>query len=124
MQINGVTIYNDDLRQMLSLTEKNSLVVENLVKPRDKQNVPNATKFLLTFISTIRNINEKSLVLPYRLLSIKSELYLLSYVYEGILSFYVYTDLSISLQLKAFSVAAHCLLYLFRKNRSKLLTTH
>ena len=90
MQINGVNITNGDLHQMLSLTEKNTLVVDNLLKPRDKQNVPNASKFLLTFIKTIWSMDEKSLALPYRLLSIKSVLLLLSYVYEAILYFYIY----------------------------------
>ena len=117
VNINGVIIYNDDLRQLLLLSEINSMVVDNLVKPRDKQNVPNASKFMLTFIHAVRDEN---LVLPYRLQSIKSELRLLSYVFEGLLSFYAFTDASISAQIKSFSIGAHSLLYLYRQNRSKM----
>ena len=40
---------------MLLLVETNALTVDNLIKPSDKQNVPNATKFLLTFTKAVRD---------------------------------------------------------------------
>ena len=117
VSINGVVIYNDDLRQLLSLSADNSMVADSLVKPKDKQNVPNATKFMLHFINAVR---DESVALPYRLRPIKFELRLLSYLFQGLLSFYAFTDISIATQIKSFSVAAHSLLYLYLGNKSKM----
>ena len=119
VKINGVIITNDDLRQLLLLTESNSLIVDHLVKPKDKRNVPNPTKFMLAFIKATRN---ESSALPYRLQGFKAELLLLSYVFEALLSFYTFTDASISTQIKSFSIGAHCLLYLYRQNKTNMLS--
>ena len=121
ISINDVVINNEDLRNLLSLIETNSLTVDNLIKPNDKQNVPNATKFLLTFIKAVR---DDDLVLPYRLQGIKAVLKLLSCVYEALLYFYVHPETSISAQIKAFSIGAHALFCLHRRHKSSIMSNH
>ena len=65
--------------------------------------MPNAPKFMLLFIEAV---HKSDVVLPYRLSGIKLELLLLSYVFEAMLSFYVYTGKSIKDQIKSFSIGA------------------
>ena len=97
------------------------IIIDNLIKASHKHNVPNATKFMLSFIETTIH---KGNVLPYRLQSIKLELIRLSYVFEALMRIYVFTDASITFQIKSISAGAHCLLYLYRQNKSSILSYH
>lgn len=53
MEIRGVTLLKADLKNVLVLSLFGSHDVENLIYPKDKQNVPAATTFLLKFVDSI-----------------------------------------------------------------------
>ena len=55
--VTNVTIIKEDLKALFrKLPCSNDLEIDGFLFPQDKQNVPTATKFLLTFIEAIRNI--------------------------------------------------------------------
>ena len=85
----GIPISKKNLLELLQCENK-----EHLMYPKDKQNVLSATKFLLAFMDSVSPENTSAL--PYSLLSIKNELYLLSLVFKGLLSFYFYVDSSLA----------------------------
>ena len=91
-------------------------VGENALYPKDKQNVKSATSFLLAFIESTQKTE-----VTYNLVPIKSDLMLLGEVFLGLLSFYVFTDKSISEQIKSFSTAAYLLYYLYGQHKTSLM---
>ena len=118
--INNIIITKKSLNELIDCEDK-----INLLYPKDKQNVASATKILISFIDSV-SLGESSSSdsisnFPYSLMSIKNELYLLSLVFKGILSFYVYVDLSLSDQLKAFAVASYILLFIYRHFKTNIL---
>ena len=116
----GITVKKVDLKALFSLLpEANDLEIDGLLYPQDKQNVPSATKFLLMFIEAVRNASSNQF--PYRLIPIREHLLLLANVFEGLLSFYVDTDVEIKRQIVLFSTAAYSLFYLHLAHNSKLL---
>ena len=118
--ISGVTVKKSDLKQLFyALPDANTLKIDGLLHPKDKQNVPAATQFLLMFIEAMASIPQKDF--PYRLIPAYNALTMLANVFEGVLSFYVYVDKDISSQLLAFSYAAHSLFYLTRSSTTKIL---
>ena len=118
--IEGIIIRKSDVRILfMSLPEANSLKIDGLLHPKDKQNVPSATEFLLMFIEAMSVIQQKDF--PYRLLPVHKQLTMLANVFNGLLHFYVYLDSSISDQLTSFSYAAHSLFYLTRSNPTKII---
>ena len=118
--LQGATVKKSDLKELFSLLpDSNPLKLDGIFFPKDKQNVPAATTFLLAFIDSVRNIPEKDF--PFRLVPIRKQLLLLANVYEGLISFYVYTDLDIEKQIVRFSVAAHSLFYLSRCEPVKVI---
>ena len=56
-----------------SLLGINVLLLDSLLFPKDTQNVPSATKFLVTFIDAIRKARVE--IFPYRLLSVNNYLF-------------------------------------------------
>ena len=109
-----------DLKTLFSLLpEANDLEIDGLLYPKDKQNVPSATKFLLTYIEAVRNVPVNQF--PYRLVPIREHLLVLANAFEGLLSFYVDTKVDIKKQIVLFSAAAYSLFYLYRAHSSKLL---
>ena len=92
--IENVTITKKHLNELIDCDDKT-----NIIYPKDKQDVGSSTKFLLSFIDAVSigdtSTSETSSNLPYGLLPIKNELYLLSLVFKGVLSFYVYADISL-----------------------------
>ena len=75
--VSGVTIKKTDLQILFSLLpETNELEIDGLLYPNDKQNVPSATRFLLTFIDAVKNVPAKDF--PYRLISIWKDLLVLA----------------------------------------------
>ena len=111
--IQNITIKKTDLKNLFtSLPKSNDLEIDALLYPKDKQNVPSATKFLLYFIDSVRNTKD----LPYRLVSIRDHLLLLTYVSDGLLSFYVDMEASIKKQISSFSKASYSLFYLYRES--------
>ena len=72
--INNINIVKSDLAEMLLLGEGvQPLEVESLVHPKDKQNVPAATKFMLLFIEVLED-NEAIQKIPFRLQGIIPEM--------------------------------------------------
>ena len=95
MIIKGKTLTKPLLKDLL---EGNSYGVgENSLYPKNKQNLKAATSFHLAFIHS-----KKKTDLPYSLTSIKLELMLLGEVFSGLLSFFVFTDVSIADQINQF----------------------
>lgn len=120
VSISGVTIKKSDLKELFySLEDANTLKIDGLLYPKDKQNVPAATEFLLMFIESMTSIPQKKF--PYRLVPVYNKLTMLAKVFVGVLSFYVYVDKDISSQLVAFSCAAHTLFYLTRSSPTKII---
>ena len=116
----GISVKKSDIKALFSsLPNANSLKIDGLIHPKDKQNVPSATEFLLLFIEVMTTIPQKDF--PYRLIPVYNQLTMLANVFEGVLSFYVYLDKDISSQLVAFSLAAHSLFYLTRSNATKII---
>ena len=141
VSFDNVVINSNDLISLLSLSESNSLHVDNMVKPGDKQNVPTATKFMMNFITSVQNEEETARLFlytfitsvrsvdgngafPYRLQAIKSDLIILSYVFEALLIFYVCPEVSISCQIKSLSIGAHSVFYIHRCHGSSALSNH
>ena len=109
----GVPLMKNDIRSLLSINEDYiGHKLDSLIYPKDKQNVPAATTFLILFKNAVQSGKE----LPYRLIPIKDTLNAFSHVIEGILSFYCYPDLGIDEQIRAFSKASFMLLILKREN--------
>ena len=113
--ISDITINKTDLKALFTaLPDSNDLEIDGLLFPNDKQNVPAAMKFLLNFNDAVRNIPIKDF--PYRLVSIRDQLLTLTYVFEGLLSFYIDTKTTISKQITLFSEASYSLVYLYHSN--------
>ena len=93
--------------------------IDDLLYPNDKQNVPSATKFLLTFIDAVRNVPAK--YFPYWLISIRKDLLVLADVFNGLLSLYVDSEIDIKEQILDFSVGAYSLFYLYFGHSTKLI---
>ena len=114
MTIRGIKITKKMLKDLLA--DNSYGVTEAALHPRDKQNVKSASSFLLAFIEgTEKNI------LPYNLVPIKSELVMMGKVFYGLLSFFVFSDASISEQLKSVSTASYLLYHLYRENKTSLM---
>ena len=73
--------------------------VSELVNPKDKQNVPLATQFVLEVIKAVSD-KETIKSINFRFASICDELELIKYVMEGLLSLYSYVHLDITYNLK------------------------
>ena len=86
--------------------------IERLIYPQDKQNVPNATNFLLCFVDAITNDGASFSGIPYQLLSIEKHI---------VMSFYVYIEMSISEQLRAIATSSYLLFYLYKQNTTPLM---
>ena len=114
--IDGVCILKNILKQLFDGNEY-GLKDESLY-PKDKQNVQSATTFLLAFIDAVTQDE-----LPYNITHIKRDLQLLGQVFIGLLSFYVYTEHSISEQLKSISTASYLLYYLYNEHKTKIIPT-
>ena len=115
--IANITLLKDDLKILLLLAnDVQPLQVDALVHPKDKQNVPAATKFMLLLIEVLGN-DDSIKRLSFRLQGIIPELKLLANIIDGLLHFYVYSDSTIEQQLQAISFAANCLLILFRHSK-------
>ena len=109
-----------DLQSLFSLLpESNNLEIDALLFPKDKQNVPNATKFLLMFIDAMHDVPESTF--PYRLLPIHKGLVMLANVFEGLLSFYVDTQIDVKKQIVQISIAEHSIFYIYRAYSTKVL---
>ena len=117
--IQNITIKKCDLKNLFCLlANSNDLEIDGLLHPTDKQNVPTATKFLLYFIEAVRDTPIKDF--PYRLVSIREHIILLSNVFEGLLCFYTDTTISIKKQITLFSEASYSLFYLRSKHTSMI----
>ena len=114
VSVDGVVLTRKMLKEMLDGNSYN--VNEEALYPKDKQNVKSATSFLLAFIEGSRKEE-----LPYNLLPIKSELRMLGEAFSGLLSFYVYSDSSITDQIKSFSTASYLLFYLYKENKTSIM---
>ena len=114
MVINGIVLTKHMLKQLLEGNDYG--LNEQSLYPKDKQNVKSAT-FLLAFINAVTKKDE----LPYNILPIKTELQLLAHVFTGLLSFYVFTDISITDQIKSFSTASYLLYYLYTEHKTSLM---
>ena len=88
---------------------------KHLIYPKDKQNVPSATKFMLLFEEQLEG------GLPYNLLPIKSLLLMLAEVFRGVLCLFVFIDQSLEDQLLQVSCSAYILFFLYRKYKTKLM---
>ena len=115
MCINGVVITKKLLKEMFK--ENSFKVSDEIIHPKDKQNVKSATTFLLAFIE--RSQAEEDL--PYGLMAVQKQLKMLAEVFTGVLSFYVYSDASISQQLTRYSKGAYLLCYLYRSYKTNLM---
>ena len=102
------------LREMIEQNSYN--VTEQALNPKDKQNVKSATSFLLAFIEGCRNSKY-----PYSLMPIESELNMLAEVFDGLLHYYVFSDASISEQIKKFGKSAYLLYHLYQKHKTSLM---
>ena len=114
MVINGIALTKTLLKELF--LGNNYGVGESALYPKDKQNVKSATSFLLAFIESTQKTE-----VPYNLVPIKSDLMLLGEVFSGLLSFYLFTDISISEQIKSFSTAAYLLYHLYGQHKSSLM---
>ena len=114
MVINGIALTKTLLKELF--VGNTYGVGENALYPKDKQNVKSATSFLLAFIESTQKTE-----VTYNLVPIKSDLMLLGEVFLGLLSFYVFTDKSISEQIKSFSTAAYLLYYLYGQHKTSLM---
>ena len=109
----GVPLMKNDIYSLLSLNDDfMNHKLESLIYPRDKQNVPAATTFLLLFKDAVTSGKQ----LPYRLISMKDTLNAFTHIIEGILSFYCFPDLGIDEQIRSISKASFMLLFLKREN--------
>ena len=118
--LGGMIVKITDLQSLFSLLpESNNLEIDALLFPKDKQNVPNATKFLLMFIDAMHDVPESTF--PYRLLPIHKGLVMLANVFEGLLSFYVDTQIDVKKQIVQISIATHSLFYIYRAYSTKVL---
>ena len=111
--INDIPLMKKDLADLIALSESDlGFQVISLLYPKDKQNVPSATAFLLRFIDAVRSLKK----LPYRLIGIKGSLVSLSYVLEGLLVFYAFPEMGICEQIESFAEASFILMILKRLN--------
>ena len=95
------------------LKHLNQNSVKELINPKDKQNVPLATDFVLEFIKAVSD-KDTQWSLNFRFASICDELESLKYVFERLLSLYCYVYLDVASQLQMISTALHILLILER----------
>ena len=87
----------------------------SLVNPRDKQNVPYVTEFLLHLKDAVCRPNGISRI-NARVHYSSITLFMMQFVIDGLLTLYSYVELSISEQLLLISKAAHVLLILKRQS--------
>lgn len=116
-EVNNVVITKGDITKIVSNTDKNTHTISRMVNVKDKQNVPLATDFLLSFNDAVKKISEdpsSCTEMSFRVGSILEELSCFTAVIEGILSIYCYTHLSLESQLRKVSHAAHVLLSMTR----------
>lgn len=108
-------ISKNDVEKLLqtSTTFDSKHSIKELLNPKDKQNVPLATEFVLEFIKAVSDKNTVKSI-NFRFTSIYEELELLKYVMEGLLSLYCYVYLDVSSQLQMISKSLHVLLILKR----------
>ena len=63
MKIQGVTLLKVEIKKiLLQLSSTDSYNVENIIYPKDKQNVPTATASLLKFIDDITKDDKSHLI--------------------------------------------------------------
>ncbi len=109
VEIDGVVITRNSLEKLFGEEGR------ALLYPKDKQNVPSATNFILLFDKKVRDD------LPYSLLPIKTHLLMLSKVFMGIICLYAFVDQTLEDQLTQVSTAAYLLFFLYRKFQTKLM---
>ena len=112
--LKGITLIKALLKTLLAGNSYD--IGEESLFPKDKQNVKSATTFLLAFIEATQKTE-----FPYHLVSIQLELKLLGEVFSGLLAFYVFTEYSITEQIKAFSTATYILYYLYKEYKTSIM---
>ena len=114
MVIDDIVLTKHMLKQLLEGNDYG--FNEQSLYSKDKQNVKSATTFFLAFIDAVTKKDE----LPYNILPIKTELQPLAHVFTGLLSFYAFTDISITDRIKSFSTASY-LYYLYTEHKTSLM---
>lgn len=95
----------------------NSYGVEGqALNPKDKQNVKSATSFLLAFIEGCRGGKY-----PYSLKPLENELNMLADIFDGLLHFFVFSDVSIGEQITKVGKSAYLLYHLYQKHKTSLM---
>ena len=114
IMIGNSRLYPGDIKNILEAspyTPRNC--VNELMSPKDKQNVSLATEFLIMFRDAVLYGDFE--LANFRIKNLLPALTELCHVIDGVLSIYSYMDYSIEDQLKAISKASHTLLFLYRK---------
>ena len=112
------TLLQSDVLKILSCTENSTNHSnENLINPKDKQNVPLATILLSQFCNAVEDI-EKLKTAGFRVANVAVELHLFSYVIQGVLITYTKPNVTIQKQLETIAQAAHVLFVLQRTLRT------
>lgn len=115
----GVIIFKNDMEEILKASEKRKHSVESLVYPRDKQNVPQATDCILSFIEVV-SCEEKQKKLPLKLTLAVNDLLLVAAVYEGLVCLYSYVSSSLEDQVRLIAKGASSLLALYREGSFRI----
>ena len=102
---------------MFNCIEISNKLAKSFLDPEDKQNVPYATEFLLRVYNFAAYHSSPS----FRLTQVTAELTLLGYVYNAILSHFVFADKHISVILVDISVGVHILLILYRSTGASII---
>ena len=112
--IGDVTLTKGDVEKVLSCAPNEfPHSTAQMLNPLDKQNAPLATSTLLQFQKAVLDVN-KLKSSSFRIAGVSIELFLFSFVIDGILLTYTNVKLSIKEQLETISLAAHILLILQR----------
>ena len=114
VMIGSSRLYPADIKKILEASPykpRNS--VDELMNPKDKQNVSLATEVLIMFRYAVFYGDLEPT--NFRIGNLRPALTELCHVIDGVLSIYSYVDYGIEDQLKAISKASHTLLFLYRK---------
>ena len=114
IMIGSSRLYAVDVKKILEASPyKPRHSVDELMNPKDKQNVSLATEFLIMFRDSVLDSDISSI--NFRLGNLAPILKEICHVIDGILCIYSYVTYGIEDQLKAVSKASHTLLMLYRK---------
>ena len=117
-KIGDIVLSQSDMAKILAcVPNESNHRMEQLLNPKDKQNVPLATQLLLLYCKAIDDI-DKLKTLSFKIAGIAEELHLFKYVIEGVLCTYIDLKITIQEQLQKISLAAHMLIVLQRNIRT------